>query len=172
MQDSNISEQKQFHVKTQQFAVDEFGNQLPVSVDENGEFIEKNAFFFQFNKGTYPAVRKLLLDYPLAGNIFLFMVENMDNTNALMISFQAMSEIFGRTRQCLSKAIKHLKDHNFLDVLKSGNSNVYCLNANIVWHRSRDNIKFAKFKANVYLTYNEQMSKEKKLKKVFSKALK
>lgn len=160
------------HVKAQYYSGDEFGNQLPVSIDENGELVKKNAFFFQFNKGTYPAVRKLLLDYPLAGNIFLFMTEHMDNTNALVVSYQAMSEVFNRTRQCLSKAIRHLKEYKFIKVVKSGNSNVYCLNANVVWHRSRENIKFAKFKANVYLTYNEQMVKENKLKNVFSKKLK
>ena len=35
-----------FTFKTQQFVVDEFGNQLPVSVDENGEFVKKIAFVF------------------------------------------------------------------------------------------------------------------------------
>ncbi len=172
MQNLDNENLNEYHVKTQHFAVDELGNQLPVSIDKNGEYVEKNTFFYQFNKGTYPAVRKLLMDYPLAGNILLFIVEHMDNTNALIVSYKALSEVFSKTRQCLSKAIKHLKDHQFIKVNKSGSSNVYCLNANVVWHRSRENIKYAKFKANVYLTYNEQMLKENALKNVFSKEIK
>ena len=83
-----------------------------------------------------------------------------------------MCEVFGKARQRLSKAVNHLKKHNFIVVKKSGNMNIYCLNANVVWYRSREKIKFAKFKANVYKTYNEQLKKEKNLKKVFSKQLK
>jgi hypothetical protein len=170
MTDTNYDENTGVHSKSHYFRSDS-GNKVPCKKDENGEFVEQNPFFFQFNKGTYPAVRKLLIDYPLAGNVMLFLVEHMDNINSITVSFSALSEVFGRTRQSLSKAIKHLKDHQFVEVYKSGNMNVYCLNANVVWHRSRENIKYAKFKTNVYMTYNEQMVKEKNLKKVISKQL-
>lgn len=158
--------------KTHSFKVDECSNEIPVFEDENGEYVEKNPFFYQLNKGTFPALRNLLMEYPLAGNVMLFLIEKMDNTNSIIVSYEALSEVFGKTRQCLSKAVKHLKEHKFIGVYKTGNMNVYCLNANVVWHRSRENIKYAKFKSTVYMTYNEQMLKENKLKNVIAKQLK
>lgn len=172
MKEANYNKSNKTFSKENSFKVDDCGNEIPLKKDLNGEYVEQNPFFFQFNKGTYPAVRKLLLDYPLAGNILLFLVEHMDNINSLTVSYAALSEVFGKTRQCLSKAIKHLKDRKFIEVLKTGNMNVYCMNANVVWHRSRENIKYAKFKTNVYMTFNEQMVKENKLKNVISKQLK
>ena len=172
MKETTYNPKTKRFTKTHSFKVDECSNEIPLKEDDNGKYVEKNPYFFQFNKGTYPAVRKLLLDYPLAGNVMLFLIEHMDNTNSIIVSYSALSEVFERTRQCLSKAISHLKEHNFVDVYKSGNMNVYCLNANVVWHRSRENIKYARFKTNEYMTYNEQMVKENKLKNVLSKQLK
>jgi len=172
MKEVNYNEDTKIRSKVHSFKVDHYGNEIPLKKDKNGEYVEQNPFFYQLNKGTFPALRKLLMDYPLAGNVMLFLIENMDNTNSIIVSYQALSEVFGKTRQCLSQAIKHLKQHNFVGVYKSGNMNVYCLNANVVWHRSRENIKYAKFKSSVYMTFNEQMVKEKKLKKVMSKQLK
>jgi hypothetical protein len=172
MKEANYNKSTKTFSKTQSFKVDDCANEIPLKKDENGEYIEKNPYFYQLNKGTFPAFRKLLMDYPLAGNIMLFLIENMDNTNSVIVSYEAMSEVFGRTRQCLSKAVKHLKEHKFIGVYKTGNMNVYCLNANVVWHRSRENIKYAKFKSCVYMTFNEQMVKENKLKNVIAKQLK
>jgi hypothetical protein len=135
MQQNDYNEETQTHSNTHAFKIDDCANEIPLKKDGNGEYIEKNPYFFQFNKGTYPAFRKLMRDHPTAGNIMLFLIEHMDSTNSVTINYGALSEVFGKTRQCLSKAIKHLKGRRFIKVFKAGNMNVYCLNANVVWHR-------------------------------------
>lgn len=166
MQQNDYNEETQTHSSTHAFKIDDCANEIPLKKDGNGEYIEKNPYFFQFNKGTYPAFRKLMRDYPIAGNIMLFLIEHMDSTNSVTINYGALSEVFGKTRQCLSKAIQHLKGRRFIKVFKTGNMNVYCLNANVVWHRSRENIKYAKFKSHVYMTDKEQMTKEDNREKI------
>lgn len=143
------------------YVTDANGNNIKCRVDpESGEVFLKNPDFFQFVKGGYPAVKKLLREKPLAGNIFMWMVEYMDRNNRLLVSYDALIEEFSKSRMTIYNAMKHLQDEKFLTVVKSGNSNIYCLNANIVWQNSADKREYASFACSVYVTANEQKSKK------------
>lgn len=138
-------------------AVDEFGNNLPASVDKDtGLFEVKNPYHVQMYKKHLPTVRMLVKTNPIAGEIFLFFIENMDGTNALVVSYKVLQEITGKSERSVARAVKVLKDKKLVKILKSGNMNVYCVNAEIVWQKAREDIKHAKFRANVYLTKTEQ----------------
>lgn len=139
---------------------DDNGNFVRCPVDKTGEIMLKNPEFIQFVRGGYPAVRKLMREKPLAGNIFMWMVEWMDRNNRLLVSYDALIEEFGKSRMTIYNAIKLLQERDFLKVVKSGNSNIYCLNANIVWQNSAENRKFASFACSVYVTESEQMKQE------------
>jgi hypothetical protein len=94
----------------------------------------------------------------MAARLFMFLVENMDNKNAILISQKALEEALDVSIRSVQMAVKYLTDKEYIMVLKSGTSNVYCVNADIVWTQRADKKKFAKFEAKVYLTASEQNS--------------
>ena len=137
---------------------DEHGNQCPVAVnDKTGEIKIKKPRFKAFNESSYPSVSKLAKDHYLANAVFHFLVENMDKTNALIVSYDAMQEHFGKTRKTIYNGIKYLRDNGYIKIVKSGNMNVYCVNAQIVWSQSQEKIKYARFNATVYVSKKEQV---------------
>ncbi|NVK37489.1 MAG: replication/maintenance protein RepL [Gammaproteobacteria bacterium] len=138
--------------------VDEHGNACPVVVNtDTGEFKVKKPRFKAFNDSSYSNVAKLAKDHYLANAIFHFLVENMDRTNALVVSYDVMQEHFGKTRRTLYNGIKYLRDNGYINIIKSGNMNVYCVNAQIVWNQSQNKIHTAKFNATVYVSNKEQI---------------
>lgn len=98
----------------------------------------------------------LLADNPSAMKLYLFIVKNMNNYNALMASYQIFEDALGYKKSTIAKAIKDLKDLNLLYIYKSGSSNVYVLNDDLVWKSYGNNRKYCKFPANVMLAASEQ----------------
>ena len=123
------------------------------------EVKEGNPPFIQFYKHSFPFVRKLMKENPTACNVFMFLVENMEGDNALVVSQQAMCEVLGLARRTVQYAISYLQENKYIAVLKSGPSNVYCVNADIVWQESHNKKKFARFAARVFMTESEQPNK-------------
>ena len=58
----------------------------------------------------------------------------MDNYNALVCSYQVFQEALGYSRPTISKAIKLLRDHQYISTAKSGATNVYFINKNPYWN--------------------------------------
>lgn len=86
--------------------------------------------------------------------------------NALVISQKALGEALGLTRSTIYRNVEVLKKSLVIDVKKTGNSNVYIVNAEIVWRRSAEQKKYALFNARVYLTPSEQEEITKSIKTV------
>lgn len=114
-----------------------------------------NSDFVMFSRNTMDNVSELGCENPNAFRVFMFISKHMDGTNALVVSMTAMTEILGLSRQTLSKAIKYLKDNGWLCVLKSGTSNVYIINPNVVWTAYADQKVYCKFQSNVFLSGTE-----------------
>jgi hypothetical protein len=145
------------HEITKYTNIDEHGNECPVVMNEKtGEARLKKPRFLAFTKSNFPAITKLSRDNPMASSVYLFFIENMDNSNALIASYESMQEHFGKSRKTIYNAIKFLKKNNYLSIIKSGNMNVYCINAQIVWSQSQEKIQYAKFNATVYVSKKEQ----------------
>lgn len=152
-----INEIATIEAKTHYQVVDLKGNKLPAKIDtKTGEIVAKNPPFYQFTKNTFPHLLTLMDSNPFAARVFMFMVSQMNDTNALLISYCALEEIFNKSRRTLSRAIKELVDGGFINIQKSGNMNIYCVNASIVWTKSRSQIYRAKFNATVILSESEQ----------------
>ena len=80
----------------------------------------------------------------------------MDSYNAVMCSQTVLQEQFDVSRVTISRAIKLLKEKQFIDVYKSGTSNVYAVNKQIAWSSWGSNFKHGKFGANIILSESEQ----------------
>lgn len=133
---------------------------------EDQENMEKREFekakkspyerWFQVNKDYYKAEDWLMAKSPIAYRIFKFLINSMDDYNAVICSQSVLQETFGVSRVTISRAIKILKDKKYIEIYKSGTSNVYAVNKNIVWNSWGNNYKYAKFGANIILSESEQ----------------
>jgi DNA-binding transcriptional ArsR family regulator len=127
--------------------------------EEKARKREKNSPFgrwTQYNNEHTKEMMWLALKHPKAHAILLFLVDQMDNYNAVICSMQVLQEVLGIGRTTASNAIKVLKENGFIAVLKSGTSNVYAINDNVYWKSWGNNRQYSKFPANVILSLSEQ----------------
>lgn len=127
--------------------------------EEEARKRDKNSPFgrwTQYNNEHTKEMMFLALKHPKAHAILLFLVDQMDNYNAVMCSNKVLQEVLGISRQTISLSIKVLKENGFIAVLKSGTSNVYAINDSIYWKSWGNKKQYSKFPANVVLGLSEQ----------------
>lgn len=110
----------------------------------------------QFNNEHTKELIWLAVKHPKAHAILYFLVDQMDDYNAVMCSSKVIEEVLGVSRQTVSKYIKILKENGFIAILKSGASNIYAINDKVYWKSWGNNKRYSKFPANVVLTLSEQ----------------
>ena len=96
------------------------------------------------------------LKHPKAAAIISFLVDQMDNHNAVMCSYKVLEEVLGVSSETIRRNIKILKENGYIAVLKSGTSNVYAVNDSIFWKSWGNNKQYSKFPANIILSLSEQ----------------
>jgi len=127
--------------------------------EEEARRREKNSPFgrwTQYNNEHTKEMMWLALKHPKAHAILLFLVDQMDNYNAVICSMQVLQEVLGIGRTTASNAVKVLKENGFIAVLKSGTSNVYAINDSVYWKSWGNKKEYSKFPANVVLALTEQ----------------
>ena len=141
-----------------------------LKVQEEEANAKKGPFknFVQWNqdKEIYKKEDWLMAKSPIAYRIFKFLVNHMDNYNAVVCSQRVLMDYFDVSRTTISRAIKLLKDKGYLAIYKSGTSNVYALNDQIVWKSWGSNYGYSKFPSNVILSLDEQDDSVKKNVKI------
>ncbi len=115
----------------------------------------KNGNFVQFYRDTMPAVRKLIKENALAAEILIFISEQMDGYNAVIASYQVLTDITGKSRISCSNAVKYLRENGYVTVLKSGTSNVYVVNPEIAWTSYGNQKSLCKFNGKIVLSATE-----------------
>ena len=120
--------------------------------------IKKSPFtnFYQVNKDSSNYLRSCLKENPRALELLLFIFDHMDKYNAVVCSYKVFQEALGVGQATIARAIKYLKDNGFLYVYKSGSSNVYVANNDLVWNSWGTNIEYCEFPANIVLSKSEQ----------------
>ena len=116
---------------------------------------EKNHNFIQLYKDHMPELRWLMINHPFANNLLFFILEHMDNRNALACSYTVFEDYFDKSRSTLYRAIKTLVDNGFIDVLKMGTSNVYIVNENLAWTDKNTSKKYAKYDGKILVSKKE-----------------
>ena len=120
--------------------------------------IRKSPFtnFYQVNKDSSNYLRSCLKENPRALELLLFIFDHMDKYNAVVCSYKVFQEALGVGQATVARAIKYLKDNGFLYVYKSGSSNVYVANNDLVWNSWGTNLEYCEFPANIVLSKSEQ----------------
>lgn len=119
----------------------------------------ENYDFVQVSRGYLKQMRELARKSPLAHEILYYLVEHMGRTtNAVVVSYATLCEITGVSRPTVGRAIKLLKDDNWIDAVKIGNATAYCVNARVFWQAARNQKRYAKFQATVIASESEQES--------------
>lgn len=76
-------------------------------------------------------------------------------TNAVVMSSEAISKIMNLNDKTIRTAIQKLAEAKFIQILKSGRSNVYVINHQVAWQGSRG-ARFAAFGAELVIHEAEQ----------------
>lgn len=112
--------------------------------------------FYQVNKDNSDYLRSCLKENPRALELLFFIFDHMDKYNAVVCSYKVFQEALGISQKTVQRSIKYLKDNGFLYVYKSGTSNVYVANNNLVWNSWGSNVEYCEFPANIILSATEQ----------------
>ena len=116
-----------------------------------------NFNFVQLSRNYLKQLRNLARKSPIAHEILYYLVEHMGKTtNAVICSYATLCEVTGVSRPTVGRAIKLLKDDNWIDTVKVGNANAYCVNEKVFWQAGRNQRKYAIFSATVIASESEQ----------------
>jgi Fe2+ or Zn2+ uptake regulation protein len=129
-------------------------------VEEEKKKEEKNYNFIQLYRDNMPELRWLMNTNAFASNLLFFILEHMDNKNALACSYSVFEDYFGKSRTTIYRAIKTLEENGFLDVLKMGTSNVYLVNEDLAWTDKNSNKKFSKYEGKILVSRKENKDYE------------
>lgn len=90
-----------------------------------------------------------------ASALFLFLVEQMNTDNAVVISSESIAEAMDWGIATVYRKVAILKKANFLQVYKIGTANVYRLNSDLVWSTWANKKEYSKFRASVVISRKE-----------------
>lgn len=121
-----------------------------------GEVETVNDNFVQLYIDKLDLIIEMTGENPTAVKVFTWLLKQIDRRNALVISQQALAEALGVSRMTIHTSTKYLKDKKAIDVLKSGNTSIYAVNAQIAWKSDATGKKYALFDAAVYIVDSEQ----------------
>lgn len=113
--------------------------------------------WLQSDKAAHQAMWKLGVKHPLALAVLHFMVSKLSRgTNGVVISAAALAKQMGIAPRTVQNTIAVLRDCKFVQVLKSGNVNVYIINSRVAWQGDRG-MRFASFNAQILVDESEQV---------------
>ncbi len=144
-------------------------NEQDTKEKEEAERLRKNSNFYMFykSKKSSERIRSLIKESPVAARLFMFLAEQADRGNAIVASGQALATFLEVSPATISRAIKVLtheyEDGPFLEVLKSGGTNIFVLNPDIVWSAWRTGKEWCLFgDTRVLISTDEQSSHVRK----------
>jgi hypothetical protein len=91
-----------------------------------------------------------------AANVLAWLIRHMDNRNGIIVSQETLAGFFNCTSRSIRNSIDYLKEKKAIQVLKTGVSNIYCINTQIAWKDHAHLKKYADFTAKVYISALEQ----------------
>ena len=125
-----------------------------------------NHNFVQVSRQFLADWRRLLKRSPIAIDLMYLLMQYMGRTtNAVVISQKSLCELTGYSRQYISRGLRVLKEERWVEVVKVGTANAYCVNEKIAWQAARNQREYALFSAAVYASNSEQDEEYRELSK-------
>jgi hypothetical protein len=119
----------------------------------------KTQGWLQSDKDAHKAMWQLGVKHPSALAVLHFMISKMSRgTNGVVISAAAMSRQMGISARTAQAAVAVLQQNKFVQILKSGNANVYVINSKVAWQGHRG-MRYASFNAQLIVDEQEQVKK-------------
>ena len=131
-------------------------HQKEITNYHTGEVETVNDNFVQLYIDKLDLIIQMTGENKKAVQIFVWIMQHMDKRNALVVSQVALAQAFKVTERSIRYSIAYLKMKKAMTVLKSGNTNIYAVNAQIAWKSDVNGKKYALFDAAVYVTDSEQ----------------
>ena len=116
---------------------------------------DRNSNFVQFYRDGMPEMRWLMTNHQFASSLLFFILEHMDNRNALACSYAVFEDYFERHKTTIYRNLKILEENGFIDILKMGSSNVYIVNNELAWTDKNSKKKFAKYDGKILVSRKE-----------------
>lgn len=130
---------------------------------------EKSSNFVQIQDRYLKDIQVLISQNPVSAQILFFFIEKMGKfNNSVVCSYQTLIEITGFSRSTIARAIKLLKDQNWIDTVKIGSATAYCVNAQVAWRKANNKRHYAVFSSTVVASSSENKDYEtdKKLRNI------
>lgn len=127
-----------------------------LDAEKAAQRLPKNMDFIQVSRAELRAIADLGAKSALALDLLMVLAQSMDKQNAVMISFKAMQQILGKSRPTLDRAVRLLREDNWIQVVKVGTANAYVLNSAVFWTDRGDKRHMASFGAQIVTTLDEQ----------------
>ena len=121
-----------------------------------GELEHLNDNFVQLYIDKLDLIIEMTGENPTAVKVFVWLLKHMDKRNALVVSQEALAEAMSMHRTTIFRCINYLKEKKAVDIVKSGSTNIYAVNAQIAWKSNANGKNFALFDAAVYIAESEQ----------------
>ena len=124
----------------------------------------KNVNFVQIDRRIMQAHRELMFSSPGAAIVLSVLTEHMDKSNGIVISYSTLQELTNYSRAAVGRAIKKLKEDQWIQVIKVGTASVYVVNSRAFWTANAKGKHYSRFHATVVASASEQSVGIEKLK--------
>lgn len=112
--------------------------------------------WLQVDKRAHQKMWQFGLKNPTGLAVLHFLTSRLHRgTNGVVMSYAAMAQAMGIADRTAKTAIAALSEAKFIQILKSGKSNVYIINSQVAWQGKRGG-RFASFNAEIVLAETEQ----------------
>ena len=103
--------------------------------------------FIQMNRriDKFSSFSVAIKDNPIASRILLFMIYNADYYNEVSCTYSVLEDVFSISKATVQRAIKYLKDKNFVCTIKNGSGNTYIINPSLAWSSYGNNVNYCRF---------------------------
>lgn len=128
---------------------------LPSEDDEKRG--NKSQGWLQSDKQAHIKMWQLGIKYPTALAVLHFMISKLSRgANGIVISAPSLARQMGISERTAKSATAILRDTKFVQILKSGNTNVYIVNSKVAWQGKRG-MRYASFNAQLLVDEQEQL---------------
>ncbi len=118
--------------------------------------IQGNDNFVMLFRDKIAILRQVAREEPTAMRVLLVFIENMATDNVLAISQRTVSEMAGLSQSTVCRAYSYMKKIGLIDVFMVGSQPCVAVNAELVWASHANGKKYAKCRATLVISKDEQ----------------